>query len=171
MLGFATIVGSLLFVNHKPLLSGIEWLINSAFGLIHRLPQLRKRPSNVLNLTFFDRGVVLRAYLFSLTKFGCTAGRLVLFAFALSVPISPALIILGTPIGQLSYLFAFTPGGLGIFEAGWFAILKIGGVTTAHALVFVVGQRIFTVILIGIVATFSQILYMLRLYYSRLSAD
>ena len=78
------------------------------------------------------------------------------------MPISPLLIILGTPLGQLSYLFAFTPGGLGIFEAGWLAILKIGGITTEQALIFVVGQRILTVIFIGILALISHILYILR---------
>lgn len=108
---------------------------------------------------------MLRAYLFSVTKFGCTAGRMVFFAVALSVPISPMLIVLCTPVGQLTYLFAFTPGGLGIFEAGWIGILSLGGVGTGHAMTFVVGQRILTIILIGILATFSQILYMVRLYY------
>lgn len=161
MLGFATVVGGLLFVGHRPLLTGGEWLMNRGFWLIHRVPWLRKCSSNLLNLSLLDRGVIIRAYLFSLIKFSCTAGRLVLFAVALSVPISPMLILLGTPVGQLAYLFAFTPGGLGIFEAGWFGILRIGGVTTEHIMIFVVGQRILTVILVGILAIFSQILYML----------
>lgn len=81
--------------------------------------------------------------------------------------ISPTVILLGTPAGQLTYLFAFTSGGLGIFEAGWFAILRLGGVTMEHVIIFVVGQRILTIILIGILATFSQLLYMLRLYCGR----
>lgn len=161
MLGFATVVGGLLFVGHRLLLTGGEWLMNRGFWLIHRVPWLRKCSSNLLNLSLLDRGVVLQAYLLSLIKFGCTAGRLVLFAVALNVPIAPMLILLCTPVGQLTYLFAFTPGGLGIFETGWFGILRIGGVTTEHAMTFVVGQRILTVILIGILAIFSQILYML----------
>lgn len=167
MLGFATVIGGLLFVAHGPVLTGVAWMMNTGLKLIHRLPWFRKRSLNMLNLTFLRREVVLMAYLFSLTKFAFTAGRLVLFALALSVPITPSIILLGTPLGQLTYLFAFTPGALGIFEAGWFAILSIGGVTADHAMTFVVGQRIMTIILIGIIATFSQILYMLRFYYGR----
>jgi uncharacterized membrane protein YbhN (UPF0104 family) len=110
---------------------------------------------------------VQRVYLFSLFKFGCTTGRLVLFALTLNVPISPTLILLGTPVAQLTYLFAFTPGGLGIFEAGWLAILILGGVSWDHAMIFVVGQRILTVILVGLLAVLSQFLYMGRVYCAR----
>ena len=163
MVGFCIVVGFLLFSRHKPLLSGVEWLMNGALWLIYRVPWFRKRPSNlVLNLNLIDRSVVLRAYLFSVTKFVCVAGRMVFFAVALTVPISPMLLVLCTPVGQLTYLFAFTPGGLGIFEAGWIGILSLGGVKMEHAMTFVVGQRILTIIMIAILAILSQIIYVSR---------
>jgi uncharacterized membrane protein YbhN (UPF0104 family) len=99
-----------------------------------------------------------------LAKFVFTAGRLILFAITLNIPISPSLILLGTPIGQLTYLFAFTPGGLGIFEAGWIGILKLANVKTDYAMAFVVGQRVLTVITIGILALLSQAVFVARRY-------
>jgi uncharacterized protein (TIRG00374 family) len=98
-------------------------------------------------------------FLLSAAKFISTAARMALFASALGLSISPALIFLGTPLGQLSYLVAFTPGGLGIFELGWFGILKWGGVASADSVLFVFGQRVWTVIMIGVVAVFSQLYY------------
>lgn len=167
MLGLATVVGGLLFVGYRPLVTGAAWLANGGLRLAHRLPWLRKRSFGLLSVTGLDRGIVLWVYLFSLAKFVCTAGRLVFFALALSLPISPTLILLGTPVGQLSYLFAFTPGGLGIFEVGWFAILRVGGVATEYATTFVVGQRILTAILIGMLAVCSQILRIFRRHRSQ----
>jgi uncharacterized membrane protein YbhN (UPF0104 family) len=162
MLGMATLVGGLLFVVHRPLVAGAGWLLNRGLRLVNQMPWLRRRSLETLDVTGLDRGMVLRVYLFGLVKFGFTAARLVLFAMALSLPISPTLILLGTPLGQLSYLFAFTPGGLGIFEAGWFAILILGGVAAGHATTFVVGQRVLTMALIAILVLCSQILFTLR---------
>lgn len=167
MFGLAAAVGGLLFVSYRSLMTSAVCLLNKGLLLAHRIPWLRKRLPEMLGVAGLDRGMVLRVYSFSLVKFACTAGRLVFFASALSLPISPTLILLGMPLGQLSYLFAFTPGGLGIFEAGWFAILKLGGVATEYATTFVVGQRILTLILIGMLALLSQILYVLRRYFSR----
>ena len=167
MLAFTAVVGVLSLVCHKRFLIGLTWVIDGGFRLIHLLPWIGKRSSNSLQLTSLEQGVVQRVYLFSLFKFGCTTGRLVLFALALNVPISPTLILLGTPVAQLTYLFAFTPGGLGIFEAGWLAILILGEVSRDHAMIFVVGQRILTVILVGLLAVLSQLLYMGRVYCAR----
>jgi len=162
MLGMAILFGGLLFVAHSPLVAGAVWLLNRGLRLVNQAPWLRKRSLETLDISGLDRSLVLRVYLLGLVKFGFTAARLVFFAMALSLPISPALILLGTPLGQLSYLFAFTPGGLGIFEAGWFAILALGGVATEHATAFVVGQRLLTTVLIAILALCSQVFYTLR---------
>lgn len=165
MFVLAVVVGTMLFIGHGLLMAGATRLLNRGLLLAHQIPWARKRLPEILSITVLDRDTVLRAYLFSVVKFVCTAGRLVFFALALSLPISPTLVLLGTPLGQLSYLFAFTPGGLGIFEAGWFAILKFGGVATGSATMFVVGQRILTVVLSGLLALLSQVLYTLRRHF------
>lgn len=170
MLGTATVIGGLLFVAYRPMLTGALWLLNRGLRLVNQMPWFRKRSLETLDATGLDRGMVLRVYLFGLAKFSFTAARLVFFAMALSLPISPTLILLGAPLGQLSYLFAFTPGGLGIFEAGWFAILVLGEVTAEHATAFIVGQRVLTMFLIAILVLISQVLYVLRRRSSAVSS-
>jgi uncharacterized protein (TIRG00374 family) len=164
MLGFCIVVAVLLFFSYKTLLSVVAWILNSGFRLVQYIAWSKKKPPTVLNLTTLKRSTVLKAYFFSLAKFVFTAGRLILFAITLNIPISPSLILLGTPIGQLTYLFAFTPGGLGIFEAGWIGILKLANVKTDYAMAFVVGQRVLTVITIGILALLSQAVFVARRY-------
>lgn len=167
MLGMATAVGGLSFFCHKPFLMAVGWLMDALRQLAHRVPWTRKVSSGRLEHGEFDRRVLLQAFILSLFKFGCTAGRLILFSMCLGLAISPTLIVLGTPVGQVAYLFALTPGGLGIFEAGWLAILTVGGVPGDKALTFVVGQRILTVVLVVFLAAVSQALYMRRLYRRR----
>ena len=78
--------------------------------------------------------------------------RLILFAKALNLSIASLLIFLATPVGQFAYLFSFTPGGLGIFEAGWFGILTYGGgVNPQSVSMFVVGQRFLTILLVSVI--------------------
>ncbi|MDA2936967.1 flippase-like domain-containing protein [Acidobacteria bacterium AH-259-A15] len=160
----AIILGLFLFFGYNSLVTGLSWLWDRRLRLVHAFPWPRKYRLDLPSMSDLDRGVLLRIYLFSLVKFVCTSARLFLFSLALGLPISWTLILLGTPVGQFAYMFAFTPGGLGIFEAGWFAILRLGGVETEDAAAFVVGQRILTLVLIGILALLSQILYMLRRY-------
>jgi uncharacterized protein (TIRG00374 family) len=164
MFGFCIVFAFLLFFIYKTFLSVIEWILSSGFELVQYIPWSKKKPPNLLNLTTLRRSTVLKAYFFSLAKFFFTAGRLILFAITLNLPISPSVILLGTPIGQLTYLFAFTPGGLGIFEAGWIGILKLANVETYNAMAFVVGQRVLTVITIGILALLSQAFFVARRY-------
>jgi uncharacterized protein (TIRG00374 family) len=141
------------------------WMYNNSLLLIHRLPLLRKRSPMLLETTSLSGQTIFHAYLFSLLKFSCTAGRMVYFALALGLSIPASLLILGTPLGQVSYLFSFTPGGLGIFEAGWFAILTFGEVAPAEIATFVVGQRVLTLAIILFLALCSQIVYTLRTHH------
>jgi uncharacterized protein (TIRG00374 family) len=171
MFGLVAVAGGLLFVGHGPLVASITWLLSRSLQMAHRLPWLQKRLSKLRSVAGLDRDLILRVYLFSLAKFCCTACRLLLLTMTLSLPISPILILLSAPLGQLTYLFAFTPGGLGIFEAGWFAILKLGGVATEYATIFVVGRRVLTAMSVGILALLSQMLHMCRRYFSQSARD
>lgn len=162
MLSMAAMVGIALCLFHLKLFQWIQGSINFFLRGFNQISWLRKRLPEVLNLPVLGRKTVMMVYFFSMMKFGCTALRFVLFALALGLSISPWLIVLGTPIGQLSYLFSITPGGLGIFEAGWLAILKLGGIATEQALIFVVGQRILTVLFVMVLAFLAQIVHFFR---------
>jgi uncharacterized protein (TIRG00374 family) len=122
------------------------------------IPFLKKRISpQTTTIPIIPKKQIVRVFCLSIIKFVTTAFRLYLFALALNLDISFKLFLLGTPLGQLSFLFAFTPGGLGIFEAGWYGILTLAGITTDKVLLFVIGQRIFTIILVLIMFLISTL--------------
>ncbi len=162
------VMGGLLFYSYKPFLNGLLKIIEICFLLLNRLPWFKQHHFKPYSFSNIDRELFIWAYLISLIKFSCTVGRFILYTKVLNLSISPALIILGTPLGQLAFLFAFTPGGLGIFEAGWYIILSFGKIVPEIAISFVVGQRILTVTFIGVLALISQILYIIRYHlYNR----
>jgi uncharacterized protein (TIRG00374 family) len=52
------------------------------------------------------------------------------------------------PGAQLSLVLAVTPGGLGLFDAGWYGMLLLGGVPSQDALTFVVAQRAYVFVFV-----------------------
>lgn len=162
MLFTALMTGSILFFFHLKLLKFSENSINALLNKINYISWVKQRLPGSLKIPDFDRKTIILVYCFSLMKFSFTAFRFVLFSFALGLSISPWLFILGTPIGQLGYLLSFTPGGLGGFEAGWFGILKLDGVTTEQALTFVVGQRVLSVLYVMLLAFIAHMTHLIR---------
>ncbi|MCP4424196.1 MAG: hypothetical protein GY803_06880, partial [Chloroflexi bacterium] len=62
---------------------------------------------------------------------------------AVAVVTSATTYLAGFSFAQLSLIPAVTPGGLGIFDLGWLGMLRLGGITEADALTFVIAQRAF----------------------------
>jgi len=148
----------ILLLREKMFFLVMQSCFDLCFKVLFLFPWLKKKtlPSIIVDDLLKER-VAVQTYLLSLLKFGFIVSRLILFAKALDVDVSPWLILLGAPLGQLAYLVAFTPGGLGIYEAGWFAILVAGGVQQEQAALFVVGQRIFLFVFTCILALFSSL--------------
>lgn len=165
MVGFALLGFVFLCLGYANVLRILYVVYEKISLLLTQLPWFKEKSISDENTLHFNRKILLQLYVFSLVKFILTTARLILFSNVWDLPISPALIILGTSIGQFSYLFAFTPGGLGIFEAGWFAILQLGGVGVEFATVFVIGQRILTVIYVVILVVIGQVLYSYRHHF------
>ncbi len=155
MVASALSLGVALLVLHRKVMAIPTRGLNLAGRLIARLR--RRLPSDALSVDALDRDVMLRAYGISVAKFSLTAGRMVLFAAALGLDVDPWLVVLATPAGQMAYALAFTPGGLGIFEAGWFGILRHAGIDAGTATAFVVGQRVLTLSMIGVLAALSHL--------------
>jgi len=155
---FPIIIGITLLFIHKSFLTGIENIFSFGLKIGLKLPVIKKKIPQELPFSFQDKKVLRTVYFLSFLKFLSTIARFVLFALALNIPISPELIIIGAPLGQLSYLIAFTPGGLGIMEAGWLGVLKLLHVQTDIAIDFVVGQRILTIGVILILALISHLI-------------
>jgi uncharacterized membrane protein YbhN (UPF0104 family) len=118
---------------------GLRWVeaVRRLVARWRRHPAPEPLPRDVL-----PGAVLALALLVSLAKFALSALRvwLVLWALGLHLPLEVTL--LANPIGQASYALAVTPGGLGIFEAGWFGILVTVGLTAAAASALVVAQRL-----------------------------
>lgn len=72
----------------------------------------------------------------------------------LDLSIPPLLIWAGIPIAQLSLVLAFTPGGIGVLEGGWYAVLALAGLPNETISAFLLGQRLywtlFSALLLGI---------------------
>jgi uncharacterized membrane protein YbhN (UPF0104 family) len=66
--------------------------------------------------------------------------------------------VAGFPITQLSLILAVTPGGLGLFDAGWYGVLLLAGVPNQDALTFVIAQRAYIFIFVLVWAGFSVLL-------------
>ena len=98
------------------------------------------------------------AFLLSVVKFLATSLRSACFAQALGMSASPLVFVMGTPITQLSFPIALTPGGLGIFEAAWYGVLLQSGISQASIAPFLVEQRVLTMVFIGVLTTFGEVL-------------
>lgn len=66
--------------------------------------------------------------------------------------------VAGFPITQLSLVLAVTPGGLGLFDAGWYGVLLLAGVPRQEALTFVIAQRAYIFVFVLVWAGFSVLL-------------
>ena len=162
MLGLAGLMGVLFMVTDERFVAWSFAVANKGIALLYRLPGLRRRTPQRLAVQGLSPTLMLRAYGYSVVKFGFAVGRFICIALAVGLPIPPVLFLMGMPLGQFSYLVAFTPGGLGIFEAGWFAILSVGSVPTEAVSLFLVAQRVLILVAILIFALISQGIYMLR---------
>jgi uncharacterized protein (TIRG00374 family) len=165
------IAGGVSWLAHAQVLAVLETVTRWGMRLARRIPRMKKHLQFQPDYSWLGRDQLLILYLLSLAKFAATAARLILFSLAMGLSISPTLILLGTPLGQLSYVFAFTPGGLGIFELGWVGILSFAGVGTEETLAFVVGQRVLTVLLVAFLALLSHLVYHVMRFNSLPIAD
>lgn len=132
----------------RPLLAAPISAMNFAMRMSYAIRRRSDQQPPPLATDELSRRDVVMAYGLGWVKFAATALRMTAFAWALDLPIDPALLLLATPIGQVGYALAFTPGGLGIFDGGWLAILVAGGVPSGDAAALVVGMRVLTLVML-----------------------
>lgn len=142
----AIIGGILLHTCQYRLIRLFSIIFNSICKLINRIPIVKTNTQGFDIIQNIDKYVFLKAYSLTLLKFANTALRLIFLVQLLEIPIHYKILILGVPLGQMSFMLAFTPGGLGVFESGWYGILILAGVNKNISASFVVGQRIIMIL-------------------------
>jgi uncharacterized membrane protein YbhN (UPF0104 family) len=58
----------------------------------------------------------------------------------------------------MALAFAITPGAIGFLEGGWYAILTAGGIREIERSAFLIGQRVYLSLFIGIIFILTYII-------------
>ncbi len=106
--------------------------------------------------------LMVGAFGWTVVKFLTLALRAFLIAWALDLDITFDSILLATPLAQASLILAFTPGGLGFNELGWYGALAILGTDTTIIPTFLVGHRLYNYGFVLIMALIVQVVYLLK---------
>lgn len=111
--------------------------------------------------TVLSPGLVVGAFCLTTIKFFSLALRAYLVAWALDLDIGFETMLFSTPLAQASLILAFTPGGLGFNELGWYGALTILNTDAEAVPPFLVGHRLFNYGFVLVLALITQILYLL----------
>lgn len=101
------------------------------------------RPENIPSRT------IGYGYLASVAKQFSIGLRALFLGQAVGINISALPFLFGASISQMSYVVAVTPDGLGVFDAAWFAVLLTLDISEDQIGVFLVTQRVFTILSIS----------------------
>lgn len=142
---FSLFIGNLIYTNIAEKLELFSIKILSKFSSIKsKISKYNNKNSESYN---FNKP---RSYLFisiiTIVRFLMLSLRLFFLVLALNINISFFLILLGIPVSQLSLLFAFTPGAMGILEGGWLGFLTISNISKDIIGDFLIGQRFYWIV-------------------------
>jgi len=145
------------------LIRGCLWLLRS----FSRIPIVGSRwKVRWLGDSGLDRPFVgiesRKLYRYTLIKLLLGALRIYLLALAFHLRISFSWIFFGMAVVQLGVILSITPGGLGLVEMGWYAILTLAGLGTPLVVAFLVGRRVLTALFLVVLALASQVAITLK---------
>ena len=86
---------------------------------------------------------------------------------ALGIDLPFATVFLLVPFAQLTLLIPFIPGGLGSYDAGWYGILLLQGVSAGDSLSFIVTHRVLVTLALLLMAAFTEIAWQLNKWLGR----
>ena len=163
LMALATVLlGCILPLCFSRFLRWVRWVLDRGSRLLVRTRLAREARIRPVDLPRIAVSTVIWAYVLTLAKYLLVISQMALLSSGFSLPIPPQLFFLGGPIGQLAFLFALTPGSIGIFEAGWFAVLRMGGVSRASAGALVVAIRFLQIVAMGLLALTVQLVQLIR---------
>ncbi len=145
-------------------------LISFLYNIIGKVPFLKKFAS--YELSFRDatseikKRCAMKLLIFSVLIYYALLIRYYIYGGALNIEIPFVQFILTFPIVYIINAIGFTPGSIGISEFGWFGVLLFIGVGREDASIFIVSQRIFSIISILIISLFGYIYYSFETFSS-----
>jgi uncharacterized membrane protein YbhN (UPF0104 family) len=98
-------------------------------------------------------------FVLSVLKFAFTALRFVAIAAAMNMGLGVAEIVLFVPGAQFAAFFALTPGGLGIADWSWSALLIKIGARESMVVPYLISLRLVISLSIIVIAGFSRLFY------------
>jgi len=133
----------------------------SLVGWLRRIPRLAsalRLGPDIAADPLPDYSTALQALGLSVLLNGALAACCYYIARAVGLAYPWPLFAAGFPATQLSLVLAVTPGGLGLFDAGWYGVLLLGGIPHQEALTFVIAQRAYVFVFVLVWAGFGTLL-------------
>ncbi len=136
--------------RHRAAVSGVARLYAGIVRSLGSLPWLGRMEIPEFQDVSLEDGLggrdVAVVYGLSVLKMLMVVARFYFVSLTLKVPVSPSTAFICVPLAQVAALVAFTPGGLGILEAGWYGILVWAGMAPEETVLLVVGWRLYTLV-------------------------
>jgi uncharacterized protein (TIRG00374 family) len=145
------------------LLAPLTRLALRIYAALRRL-RARRRPATAdivepsLEPIALPRGLALRIGLLSLARYLTVLAQFWTIAVGFGISITFFQIAAATPLGQLAGMAGFTPGALGIQEAGWLGAFTWVGLDAVSIGLFVLSQRLLITLYFSILSLFSWLL-------------
>jgi len=172
VLAFLGIVLSLIMRGSSVFLIVVKRVLLWLYIGLSKLPLLNRLTRNEhledlrKTLGLLERRGLLIIFAMTLVRQLFLVCQLYFLVAALSLSIPFAILFVGIAIAQSSMLFAFTPGGLGILEGGWYAVLAVAGIPEAERVAFLIGQRAYSFIFISLISIASYLVFAARRLFS-----
>jgi uncharacterized protein (TIRG00374 family) len=110
-------------------------------------------------LELLEWEALLNLFSMTLVRYLLVVSRLYFLALALALSIPLPILFVGLPIAQLSLALSLTPGGLGILEGGWYAVLAIAGISQVERATFLISQRTYFLIFPSVIFLIAYLIF------------
>jgi uncharacterized membrane protein YbhN (UPF0104 family) len=141
----------------------IVFIFHQLFKAACKLPWIGKRVEPGTERKLFEERdfgpAAAPLFLLSSVKFLLTAMRFVTIGMAMGFGLGAARLLLFVPGAQFAALFALTPGGLGIADWSWSALLIKIGADESLIVPYLISLRVVISLSIIVLAVFSRLFY------------
>lgn len=134
------------------------------YAALRRL-RARRRPAEAADVTdladepiALPRGLAVRIGVLSLLRYLAVLAMFWTLALGIGVDITALQIAAAAPIGQIAGMAGFTPGALGIQEAGWLGALTWVGLDAPAIGLFVICQRLISTAYFSVLSLLSWLI-------------